>query len=267
MTRTFLAAAALLSAASAHAAITVGSSGFTYAQNFDTLTLATSAQAWANDSTLPGWSLFIASGTAAPTILGGTGSSTTGSFYSFGAASAPDRALGGLGSGGAYYGSQPANSVAGWIAVSFSNDTGAPLAGFTIGFDGEQWRDGGAAAPAAQAMVLQYGFGASFGAVTTWTTPGGSFNWSSPVFTNTASGAAIDGNVAGKFAGVGGTVSTSWAAGDALWVRWVELNDTGNDHGLAIDNLSFSVTAVPEPGTLALLLAGLASVGFVARRR
>ena len=69
-------------------------------------------------------------------------------------------------------------------------------------------------------------------------------------------------------AGRGGELTTNWAAGDTLWVRWVEKNDAGNDHGLAIDNLSIqTVSAVPEPGTYAMLLAGLGVVGIAARRR
>jgi hypothetical protein len=261
---------AIMAAVPAHAAISIATPAATYTQNFDTLTTATTAQPWANDSTLAGWSLFLAStGAPAPTLLGGTGSSNTGSFFSFGAAGTAERALGGVGSGGAYWGTpSPAQgAVAGYIAVAFSNDTGSALTGFTIGFDGEEWRDGGATVPVAQTMVLQYGFGSSFASVTSWTAPGGSFDWWSPVFVNTGSGAAVDGNGAGKVPGVGGIVTTPWAAGDTLWVRWIEKNDPGNDHGLAIDNLSFSVSAVPEPQTYALFIAGIAALTFVARRR
>ena len=78
--------------------------------------------------------------------------------------------------------------------------------------------------------------------------------------------AAVPGNSAGLVAGIGGTVNTSWAAGDTLWIRWADLNDTGNDHGLAVDNFSFAVAAVPEPGAWALLLAGAGVLGFIGRR-
>ena len=263
--KTLLASAALLALVPAHAVINVTSPAFTYSESFDSLTTSATAVAWANDNTLAGWSLFISSGAAAPTYLATNGAGSTSSFTSYGATGSGERALGALGSGGAYYGSPASGATAGWIAVAFTNSSGNALNSFTVGFDGEQWRNGGNASTAAQTMTLQYGYGATFGTVGTWNTPGGTFNWTSLV--NTATAGAVDGNGVGKVAGVGGTVSTNWAAGDTLWVRWIELNDTGNDHGLAIDNLSFSVTAVPEPSSYALFAAGIAALGFVARRR
>ena len=171
--------------------------------------------------------------------------------------------MGGVASGGAYFGSPASGTVAGYIAVAFTNNTGSALDGFTIGFNGEQWRNGGNTS--AQPMVLEYGIGASIGTVALWAAPA-ALSWTSPVTGATA--AAVDGNAAGRVPGLTATVtSMGWATGDTLWVRWIERNDAGNDHGLAVDDLSLSVSAVPEPGALALMLAGLAAVGFVARRR
>jgi PEP-CTERM motif len=253
---------ALLPAAQAQ--ISVGSSSFSYTQSFDSLTTSTTATPWVNDSTLPGWSLINSAGAAAATIVAGTGSSNAGSFYSFGAAGNAERALGGAASGGAYFGSPASGAIAGWMVVAFTNNTNASLDGFSFGYDGEQWRNGGNTS--AQTMVMEFGIGSSFAGVTSWTAPGGNADFTSPVVGSTA--AAVDGNVAGLVTGRGGSYTgLNWAAGDTLYVRFVERNDTGNDHGLALDNFSFSVTAVPEPGTVALWLAGLAAIAFVSRRR
>ncbi len=256
---TLIASAALMAAAPAHAAIAVADGSFSYTQTFDTLASSGNTNAWSNDSTIAGWSLFKTTpSTAVTSYIADIGSSNAGGIHSYGTTA--ERALGSIGS---------TSFTVGWIAVAFQNTSADTFSGFNISFQGEQWRDGGAATPVAHKMVLEYGFGASFDTVSTWTAPGGSFDWSSPVIDNKTTGAAVDGNVAGKVSGLGGTIATPWATNDTLWVRWVEKNDAGNDHGLAIDNVSLTVVtaAVPEPSSYAMLLAGLCAMGFIAKRR
>lgn len=55
--------------------------------------------------------------------------------------------------------------------------------------------------------------------------------------------------------------------GQALLLRWVDDNaaQTSPDQILGLNNVSIS--AVPEPGTLALLLAGMSVLGWLARKR
>jgi hypothetical protein len=257
---TVLAAAALPFALPATAAIAIVD-GTPYTQDFDTLTTSTTASAWAQNSTLPGWYLFVSTLADAPTIAADAGGSNAGTFRSYGAAGASERALGSLASGGSYFGSPASGAPAGYIAAAFSNAGATPFDGFTVAFDGEQWRNGGNTA--AQSLVLSYGLGASFGTVA-WSAPVALFG--SPVIGSTAG--AVDGNSTGLVAGLGAVVTgLDWAPGQTLWLRWTDLNDIGNDHGLAIDNLSFTASVVPEPGALALMLAGLGCVGFIARRR
>ena len=221
-----------------------------YSQDFNALPTSGTSLAWANDSTLTGWSLFRqpAPGTAIAAINANSGSSTTGTFNSFGVAGTnplTDRALGGVGSGGAYFGSPLIGAVAGWMAVALTNDTASTINALDLSYTGEQWRDGGNTT--AQTMALEYGFGSSFTSVSTWTAaPGVGFNFTSP--NHTATAAALDGNLsANRTTELGGTLSSlGWAAGDTLWVRWVENNDVGNDHGLAIDDVSINIGVVNE---------------------
>lgn len=237
-------------------AVVYSTAGTTVQQNFDTLA-ASGTPSWTNDSTLPGWSLFRqpAPGTAITSYTPGNGSSNAGAFNSFGTSGSNERSLGGTGSGGAYFDGPASGNVAGWIAVAIQNNTGNLLNSFTVQYDGEQWRDGGNTS--AQTMALQYGFGATFGTVGTWNTPGGNFNFTSLI--NTGASSALDGNAAAnRTAGRGGTIpGLTWNNGDTLWIRWIENNDVGNDHGLAIDNWSFSATGVPEPTVLGMGLMGL----------
>ncbi|MCX5928026.1 MAG: ExeM/NucH family extracellular endonuclease [Cyanobium sp. LacPavin_0920_WC12_MAG_63_22] len=228
-----------------------------YGQNFDGLALSGTNNPWTNDGTLPGWHLFrqpSASPVAITSYNADTGAANNGNFLSYGSSGISDRGLGGLASGGAYFGSPASGSVAGWFALALSNATAAPITNLAIAFNGEQWRNGGNTT--AQTMVLEYGYGASFDQVATWTAPGGNFNWASPVATATA--AAVDGNNAGRAGNLGGTLNlgaSPWAASTTLWLRWTENNDVGNDHGLAIDDLTITTAqppALPEVAIQAL---------------
>jgi hypothetical protein len=150
------------------------------------------------------------------------------------------------------------------MAVGITNATGASIDEASVLYDGEQWRNGGNAN--AQTMVLEWGIGTSFDMVTTWTAPGAAFNFTSLV--NSATASQLDGNdPANRTADLGGNLAgLGWDPGETLWFRWIENNDTGNDHGLSLDNFRFmSIAPVPEPSTMGLTLAG--TVGFLALRR
>jgi hypothetical protein len=246
----YCALADLLLATAQSASAAVSFTGGTYAQDFATLPTSGATVAWSNDSTLAGWSLFKQPepGSPIPSIAAGTGSSNTGAIYSFGASGSDERAFGGVGSGNAtYYNGASTGSVAAWLALALSNDTNATIDEATVAFDGEQWRNGGNAS--SQTMVFEYGLGSSFETVATWNAPGAAFDFTSP---NTGtSQAALDGNdPINRVADLGGTLSgLAWAAGETLWMRWVERNDAGNDHGLAVDDFAFTTETVDPPAS------------------
>ncbi len=215
----------------------VAYAGGSYAQSFDTLPSSgtftlTSAGPLAFDtapisaSGLGGWTFAKYAGSGSVALFrvdAGTG--TSGSIYSYGSAAATDRALGSLCSG----------STVSRFGLTLVNSTGQAITQFTISYTGEQWRRGSGAA---NRLACEYAFDATdlnTGAYVAAT----SLDFTAPVTTGSA--LALDGNAAANRTAISATITgLNWAPGQSLTLRWTDVDDTGSDDGLAIDDLSFN---------------------------
>ena len=74
-------------------------------------------------------------------------------------------------------------------------------------------------------------------------------------------------NTASVVAAYSGATNPVYSFSYAVVGVYTQLNLKLENPGRYIGYDNFSVTAVPEPGTYAMLLAGLAAVGFLAKRR
>ncbi len=189
--------------------------------------------------------------TTSMNLFADAGAGNGGGIYSYAQSTDPtDRALGMVASGTAI----PAMGVA---VVNTTSDT---LDAFTLTFDCEMYRSSTVAQ-----NIMAFSYGTSSMGITA-----SSFLTSTSMVLNTA------GDIVGQAAVTTNGPSyallsnnsvvvtgLSVAPGESFFFRWVDVNDGGNDAGLAIDNLSF--TAVPTPGAVALL--GLAGVVAGRRRR
>ena len=199
-------------------------------QAFDTLAST------GTGSTVPsGWS-FLESGTNANTTYAAdNGLANSGNTYSYGAGSSGERAFGMLRSG----------SLVPMVGARLRNDSGNALAAIAVAYTGEQWRLG--TAGRVDRLDFQYSLNAtSVGdAAATWVDVD-TLDFTAPV----SGGAlgALDGNLAANRTAVSGSISGIVLPVSAgLWVRWLDLDATGADDGLAIDDVSFGVSGDPPP--------------------
>jgi hypothetical protein len=263
-------AASILFAPGAAAPVSafVGFTG-TYTQNFNTLSSVGggTSVAWTNNSTLTGWYLGTDLTWPITTYLSSNGTSVVGAFRSYGIAGNTDRGLGSLADD--TYGT--AGTGRGYIGLVLQNNTGSTITSITVAYTGEQWR---AANTTAQSFTFSYALNASVPSDWMRTAGGLSFtnvtalDFTSPI--NTTAG-ALDGNVAANRTAKSATISgLSVPVNGYFFLRWIDLNNTGNDHGLAIDDLSITVpdlaptvvSTVPTSGATGVLLNSNVSVTF-----
>lgn len=239
-------------------AVSISGVDWTYSQDFNSLN---GVGTWSNDTTLAGWFARTDSTSSITTLGSSTGTSTTAGLYSFGVAgtnAVSERSIGFVTSN-SFTGS--AGTGRNLLGVQFSNDTIYTMNEFTVGYDGEQWRREGNTS--AHTIVVEYSLNATSLTTGTWVSAGSTLDFSSPQTGSSAS--ALDGNAsANRVAGLSDTItSISWAPGTNLWIRFVDLNNSGNDHHLTVDNFVFST--IPEP--TAALLGAVGLLGILRRRR
>lgn len=208
-----------------------------YSQDFNSL-INTGTVLWADNSTLPFWFAQRVTGTGY-NLLTGDGSSNTGGIYSFGTGTNADRAFGSAGSGGT---GTLSNGVA------FHNTSSGAIGTITVSYNMEQWRNGGNVA--AQPITWWYKVSSS---PITALNPGSNATWTAVTaldassVVNTATPAALNGNLPANQVVKSNIVipGLTLAAGEYLMLKWDDLNDSGNDHGLSVDDFSVSwVSAV-----------------------
>lgn len=246
-----------------------------YFQNFNTL--PTSGGSWEQDSTLPGWSAYLVTSgapsggavTDAAAINASAGGSATAGLYSWGPVSNSERALGSVASDTAPGAQTSGNARASiYYVLRLVNDTGSDITSVNVGYTGEQWR-----AAASQTGTHELTFQYFVGSTPDFGKAPGYDGWSSDVagLTFSASypnsgGTGIAGTTAPVIStALSADLPVSLPAGGELYLRWRDVNDPGNDHGVAVDDLSVSYTLAPEPSAAALLLVAVSSA--VCRRR
>ncbi len=163
----------------------------------------------------------------------GTGSSNAGDTYSFGTSGSSDRALGGLRSG----------TLVPIIGGGFMNHTGTTIRSLQVQYRGEQWRLG-TANRGSDRLDFQISFDATSLTTGTWSNVD-ELDFIGPVNAGTV-GALVGNNNGVSIAFE--IFALNIANGQTFFLRWLDVDVSGADDGLSIDNFSLTpVGTASEP--------------------
>ncbi len=232
-------------------------------QNFDTL----ASSGTANTVMPAGW-YFAEGGTGAnTTYAAGTGSSSTGNTYSFGATSATERALGTL----------RTSSLTSILGTEVTNSTGGLISSLLISYVGEHWRLG--AVGREDRLDFAYSLDATSLTTGSWLDVN-ALDLVAPV--NSGTTGALDGNDPSNQSLISYSLTgLTLSSGATVWLRWSDFAATSSNDGLGIDDVSITGLQATGPATpptasvpdamplsaVAVMLLGLMSVNSVFRRR
>jgi len=136
------------------------------------------------------------------------------------------------------------------IGASYTNNSGSIITQLTISYYGEQWRLG--ATGRSDKLTFSYSLDATSLSTGSWTTVT-SLDFTAPNSTGTIG--ALDGNSSSNRSLVSYTITgLSIASGATFWIRFSDVNITGADDALGIDD--WSLTPAGASGTPALAISG-----------
>lgn len=198
-------------------------------------------------SGVEGWSIYARVG-GQLLFRVGDGASGSSGVWSYGLEGSADRALGSLGAG-----SHAAN-----LAFIVQNQTGETLTRFVVSVRGEQWRRGNGAA-----NTLSFDYKTDVSDITTSVgVPVTALDVTSP---NVAgSSGSLDGNAAiNRVLCQAEVTGLNWLPGQTLMLRWRDVNDGGDDDGLALDDFVFCAPRAVEAAPLVAVRSPAANATLV----
>ena len=198
-----------------------------YTQNFDGLANSGTSSTTLN-GTLAGWYILETGSNSNTTYTAGTGSDTAGDTYSYGASASTERALGSIAS----------SKLETKFGAQFTNNTGNTLDQLVISYTGEQWRLGDVARATKDQIVFEYSTNATSLTTGTWTAVTAllyeTTNLTGTVGTRNGNDAAYRTSLSNTITGLNIPV------GQIFWIRFVDINVSGTDDGLAVDDFSLT---------------------------
>lgn len=155
------------------------------------------------------------------------GNGAASAVLSYGADGSAERALGAL----------AGSSRVMAFGVVLQNTSATPILELELTADVEQWRLGRSDGTSGT-LTFAYAVGAGTDIATGSFVRVPALNAFTPVTTGTVG--ALNGNAAANRTTITARIALTWRPGEQLVLRWSDANDTGADHGLAIDNLTLT---------------------------
>ena len=208
-----------------------------YSQNFDGLLNTGVVNTWSDNSTIE--NVYSQRTTSSVAYAANDGTNTTGGLYSYGTTASSERAIGTIGSANTSSGGNFAHGIL------LKNTSGLIISDLKVSYTLEQWRKGGDTT----ANTITFWYKISSTTITALT-PGANAGWTAVTVLNTNS--QINTNTAGALNGNNTENRVSLTNvqipslnipnGAFIMLRWLDINHTGSDHGLAIDDVNLTWT-------------------------